>query len=64
MGARQFRADRSGRISTLGLCRQAIMADIVIINPRFDISFWGMEHCIGLLVGAFFLREDLNRTSS
>ncbi|HEV3242605.1 MAG TPA: hypothetical protein VGY14_05110 [Methyloceanibacter sp.] len=26
------------------------MADIVIINPRFDISFWGMEHCIGLLV--------------
>src|SRR6476659_3285274 len=26
-----------------------VMADIVIINPRFDISFWGMEHCIGLL---------------
>ena len=26
-----------------------IMADIVIINPCFDISFWGMEHCIGLL---------------
>jgi len=25
------------------------VADIVIINPRFDISFWGMEHCIGLL---------------
>jgi radical SAM superfamily enzyme YgiQ (UPF0313 family) len=25
------------------------MVDIVIINPRFDISFWGMEHCIGLL---------------
>ncbi len=25
------------------------MADIVIINPRFDISFWGMENCIGLL---------------
>jgi radical SAM superfamily enzyme YgiQ (UPF0313 family) len=25
------------------------MADIVIINPRFDISFWGMEHCMGLL---------------
>ena len=24
------------------------MADIVIINPRFDISFWGMEHCIAL----------------
>jgi radical SAM superfamily enzyme YgiQ (UPF0313 family) len=22
------------------------MADIVIINPRFDISFWGMEHCM------------------
>jgi radical SAM superfamily enzyme YgiQ (UPF0313 family) len=25
-----------------------IMADIVIINPRFDISFWGLEHCVGL----------------
>ncbi len=25
------------------------MADIVIVNPRFDSSFWGMEHCIGLL---------------
>jgi radical SAM superfamily enzyme YgiQ (UPF0313 family) len=25
------------------------MLDIVIINPRFDTSFWGMEHCIGLL---------------
>jgi radical SAM superfamily enzyme YgiQ (UPF0313 family) len=24
------------------------MADIVIINPRFDISFWGLEHCIQL----------------
>jgi len=25
------------------------VADIVIINPRFSISFWGMEHCMGLL---------------
>ncbi|MEG6507548.1 radical SAM protein [Methyloligella sp. 2.7D] len=25
------------------------MADIVIVNPRFDVSFWGMEHCMGLL---------------
>ena len=25
------------------------MADIVIVNPRFDLSFWGMEKCIGLL---------------
>src|SRR5262245_39710158 len=25
------------------------MADIAIINPRFDLSFWGMEYCIGLL---------------
>lgn len=25
------------------------MADIVIINPKFDTSFWGMEDCIGLL---------------
>jgi radical SAM superfamily enzyme YgiQ (UPF0313 family) len=25
------------------------MADIVIVNPKFDSSFWGLEHCIGLL---------------
>jgi radical SAM superfamily enzyme YgiQ (UPF0313 family) len=25
------------------------MADIVIINPRFDMSFWGLEHCMQLL---------------
>jgi radical SAM superfamily enzyme YgiQ (UPF0313 family) len=24
------------------------LADIVIINPRFDISFWGLEHCMPL----------------
>jgi radical SAM superfamily enzyme YgiQ (UPF0313 family) len=24
------------------------MADIVIINPRFDVSFWGMEHTLKL----------------
>ena len=25
------------------------MADIVIINPRFEISFWGMEHALPLI---------------
>ena len=25
------------------------MADIIIVNPRFDLSFWGMERCMGLL---------------
>jgi len=24
------------------------VADIVIINPRFDISFWGLDHCVQL----------------
>ena len=24
------------------------MADIVVINPRFNISFWGLEHCMPL----------------
>jgi radical SAM superfamily enzyme YgiQ (UPF0313 family) len=28
---------------------EAIMADIVIINPRFDVSFWGMEKCMSML---------------
>src|SRR5438094_1055923 len=22
------------------------MADIVFINPRFEVSYWGMEHCL------------------
>src|SRR6476659_6536270 len=25
------------------------MADIVIVNLKFVSSFWGLEHCIGLL---------------
>jgi hypothetical protein len=25
------------------------MADIIIVNPRFEVSFWGMEKCMGLL---------------
>src|SRR6186713_2164304 len=25
------------------------MADIVIINPRFEVSFWGMEHALPLI---------------
>jgi radical SAM superfamily enzyme YgiQ (UPF0313 family) len=25
------------------------MADIVIVNPRFNTSFWGMEGCMGIL---------------
>jgi radical SAM superfamily enzyme YgiQ (UPF0313 family) len=25
------------------------MADIIIVNPRFNTSFWGMEHCMGML---------------
>jgi radical SAM superfamily enzyme YgiQ (UPF0313 family) len=25
------------------------MADIVLINPRFDVSFWGLEHALPLI---------------
>ena len=25
------------------------MADIVLINPRFEISYWGMEHALPFL---------------
>src|SRR5215813_7771306 len=25
------------------------MADIVIINPQFEVSYWGMEHALPLL---------------
>src|SRR5215831_16973429 len=33
---------------SLGCCTGATfaMADIVIINPRFEVSFWGMEHAL------------------
>jgi radical SAM superfamily enzyme YgiQ (UPF0313 family) len=30
------------------LSRKDTVADIVLINPRFDISFWGLEHCMPL----------------
>lgn len=26
------------------------MADIVLVNPRFDVSYWGMEHALPLLL--------------
>ena len=25
------------------------MADIVLINPRFEVSYWGMEHAFPFL---------------
>jgi radical SAM superfamily enzyme YgiQ (UPF0313 family) len=25
------------------------MAEIVLINPRFEVSYWGMEHCLPIL---------------
>src|SRR3954454_3932519 len=25
------------------------MADIVLINPKFEVSFWGLEHALPLL---------------
>src|SRR5690348_17077899 len=25
------------------------MADIVLVNPRFDVSYWGLEHALPLL---------------
>jgi radical SAM superfamily enzyme YgiQ (UPF0313 family) len=28
---------------------EVAVADIVIINPRFDVSFWGMEKCMDML---------------
>src|SRR5471032_1979257 len=26
----------------------AFMADIVLINPRFEVSYWGLEHALPL----------------
>ena len=25
------------------------MADIVLVNPRFEVSYWGLEHALPLL---------------
>jgi hypothetical protein len=25
------------------------MADIILINPRFDFSFWGLEHALAFI---------------
>jgi hypothetical protein len=25
------------------------MADIVLVNPRFDVSYWGLEHALPVL---------------
>lgn len=25
------------------------MAEIAIVNPRFEVSFWGLEHALSLL---------------
>jgi hypothetical protein len=30
--------------------REAPMAHIVLINPKFEISFWGHEHALPLIV--------------
>src|SRR6201997_2542739 len=29
--------------------KQAAMANIVLINPRFEVSYWGLEHALPLL---------------
>jgi hypothetical protein len=25
------------------------MADVILINPRFEVSYWGLEHALSLL---------------
>ena len=38
-------APRGGRAENATGARR-LMADIVLINPRFEVSFWGMEHAL------------------
>src|SRR6516225_10418574 len=39
-----------GHRATSDLCeRRGDMADIVLINPRFEISYWGLEHAMPFL---------------
>src|SRR6478752_6649587 len=41
-------SDSSSKLSLPGR-RSCKVADIVIINPRFEVSFWGMEHALPLI---------------
>src|SRR6516165_266222 len=36
-------------VSLLADEKRITLADIVLINPRFEASFWGMEHALPLL---------------
>jgi hypothetical protein len=27
---------------------ERVVADVVLINPRFELSFWGFQHCMRL----------------
>jgi len=46
MGFRSVAEKAAGfRISSIS---RWVVADIVLINPRFELSFWGLEHCMRL----------------
>ena len=49
MGVVAVRSEVDGRPLLATRKGQQPMADIIIINPRFDVSFWGMEKCMGPL---------------
>src|ERR1700724_1618401 len=46
---RTWRSKASRRIAGSGRPGGGGMADIVLINPRFEISFWGLEHALPLI---------------
>ena len=45
---RELRAVDKAAGSRIPSISEWVVADIVLINPRFELSFWGLEHCMRL----------------
>ena len=48
MGSRFVAVDKAAGSFCIPSISEWVVADIVLINPRFELSFWGLEHCMRL----------------
>ena len=48
MGSRFAAVDKAAGSFCIPSISEWVVADIVLINPRFELSFWGLEHCMRL----------------
>ena len=49
MGSRFAAVDNAAGSFCFPSISEWVVADIVLINPRFELSFWGLEHCMRLV---------------